>query len=247
MECVEHPGRDAVDTCAECGGGVCEFCRTVVEGGTYCPSCAQELQNRPLGLKHPLMDRLRSRESSGEMTLKEAGGWTLIVLGWIVLAADLFLGLPIGVGGLIYGGAWAIDQPGSVHWLHLVGPVMVFIAGLAIGSGAIYTGHKMRHPDMSNIVIGWVTFALGIVAILILLLLLLILLASTVCLGLWGSTVCTDRAPWSQTAVPFACTIFVMVVSGLAVWGGWRLAHPHRRGRRDKPAIQPPDEPTEES
>jgi hypothetical protein len=41
MNCIQHPDRNAVETCAACGGGVCEFCRTIVEGKTYCPPCVE--------------------------------------------------------------------------------------------------------------------------------------------------------------------------------------------------------------
>ena len=43
MKCAQHPDRDAVETCAACGGGVCEFCRTVVEGKVYCPPCVDQV------------------------------------------------------------------------------------------------------------------------------------------------------------------------------------------------------------
>lgn len=50
MNCAHHPERDAVGTCAGCACGVCEFCKTVVDGKTYCPSCIEKLvkeENRP--------------------------------------------------------------------------------------------------------------------------------------------------------------------------------------------------------
>lgn len=47
MNCVQHPERNAVDTCAGCGGGVCEFCKTLVEGKVYCPPCVDKMLTSP--------------------------------------------------------------------------------------------------------------------------------------------------------------------------------------------------------
>lgn len=53
MNCVQHPDRDAVDTCASCGGGVCDFCRTLVEGSVYCPPCVDKLVAGPAAAASP--------------------------------------------------------------------------------------------------------------------------------------------------------------------------------------------------
>jgi len=88
---------------------------------------------------------------------------------------------------------------------------------------------------MSNrIVIGWVLFVLGIIAIAVLLLMLVSLLLGSTCLVLWEKEY-PDTAPWGQLAGPVIGTLFGLAVSGLAVWGGWRLAHPRRRIRRTQP------------
>ena len=47
MSCIQHPERDAAGTCAGCGGGICEFCKTVVEGKTYCPPCVDKMLASP--------------------------------------------------------------------------------------------------------------------------------------------------------------------------------------------------------
>jgi hypothetical protein len=47
MNCIQHPERNAAGTCAGCGGGICEFCRTVVEGKTYCPPCVDKMLASP--------------------------------------------------------------------------------------------------------------------------------------------------------------------------------------------------------
>jgi hypothetical protein len=47
MSCIQHPERDAAGTCAGCGGGICEFCKTVVEGKTYCPPCVDKMLAAP--------------------------------------------------------------------------------------------------------------------------------------------------------------------------------------------------------
>lgn len=43
VSCIYHPERDAIGTCMGCGGEVCEFCRTVVDGITYCPLCVDKI------------------------------------------------------------------------------------------------------------------------------------------------------------------------------------------------------------
>lgn len=88
---------------------------------------------------------------------------------------------------------------------------------------------------MSNrVVIGWVLFVLGILAILFLLLLLFALLLGGTWLVLLEMEY-EDTVPWGQLAGPVIGTLFGLAVSGLAVWGGWRLAHPRRRIRRTQP------------
>ena len=88
---------------------------------------------------------------------------------------------------------------------------------------------------MSNrIVIGWVLFVLGIIAIAVLLLMLVSLLLGSTCLVLWEKEY-PDTVPWGQLAGPVIGTLFGLAVSGLAVWGGWRLAHPRKRIRRAQP------------
>ncbi len=85
---------------------------------------------------------------------------------------------------------------------------------------------------MSNrIVIGWALFVLGIIAIAVLLLLLVSLLLG----GTWLALLEMEyegTVPWGQLAGPVIGTLFGLVVSGLAVWGGWRLSHPRKRIRR---------------
>jgi hypothetical protein len=169
----------------------------------------------------------------------EAAGWILVVLGGIILVASIIIGLPIVGFVLIYGGAWALDLRGtSMSWWEIVGPVLAFVSGLAIGSAAIYVGNKWRHPDMGNVVIGWVSFWLGIVAML-LLILVLALLVGSICLGIMD-TGYEYSVPWGHIAGPLVVIILGLVVSGLAVWGGWRLTHPRKQAHLEKP--QPPDE-----
>ena len=88
-------------------------------------------------------------------------------------------------------------------------------------------------------VTGWVLFVLGIIAIVVLLLMLASLLLGSTCLVLVEKEY-PGTVEWGQIAVPFIGTLFGLVLSGLAVWGGWRLAHPRRRARLVKP--QPSDE-----
>lgn len=45
MKCECHPEREAVDTCKDCGKGICELCKTVVGIRVYCPTCITKLLN----------------------------------------------------------------------------------------------------------------------------------------------------------------------------------------------------------
>jgi hypothetical protein len=94
---------------------------------------------------------------------------------------------------------------------------------------------------MSNrIVIGWALFVLGIIAIAVLLLLLVSLLLG----GTWLALLEMEyegTVPWGQLAGPVIGTLFGLVVSGLAVWGGWRLSHPRERIRRSQSTDEPGD------
>ena len=91
------------------------------------------------------------------------------------------------------------------------------------GSAAIYGGNKIRHPDMGNVGIGWASFVLGILGLL-LLGLALALLVSSISLGI-TDTGYEYSIPWGHIAGPLVVIILGLVVSGLAVWGGWRLSH----------------------
>jgi hypothetical protein len=42
-KCDNHPERDAVGTCVDCGKGICFFCRTVLKGNNYCPACIDKV------------------------------------------------------------------------------------------------------------------------------------------------------------------------------------------------------------
>ena len=48
-KCHEHKDRDAVGTCAFCGGGFCSVCRSVIEGRAACAACAAKWLSIPLG------------------------------------------------------------------------------------------------------------------------------------------------------------------------------------------------------
>jgi len=95
-----------------------------------------------------------------------------------------------------------------------------------------------------RVVSGWALFVLGIIAIVVLLLMLASLLLGSTCLVLVEKAY-PDTVEWSQITGPFIGTLFGLALSGLAVWGGWRLAHPRRRARLVKP--QPPDEPADQN
>mgnify|MGYP000718742176 CR=1 FL=1 len=42
LSCSQHPSRDAVSTCADCGDGVCIECMTELENGTLCNECVED-------------------------------------------------------------------------------------------------------------------------------------------------------------------------------------------------------------
>jgi len=45
-KCVNHPRRQAVDTCVECGQFLCKECSGEGEGETYCPECFQNMSEK---------------------------------------------------------------------------------------------------------------------------------------------------------------------------------------------------------
>lgn len=49
VKCHCHKDRDAVGSCAFCGRGFCDFCRSVVEGRAACFACAERWRSIPRG------------------------------------------------------------------------------------------------------------------------------------------------------------------------------------------------------
>lgn len=92
-------------------------------------------------------------------------------------------------------------------------------------------------------VIGWLLFVLGIVAIVVLLIALVSLLLGSTCIVLLEMEY-PETAKWSELAGPAIIVVLGFLLSGLAVFVGWKLAHPRRRVNR---ALRSPDEPVEES
>jgi len=92
---------------------------------------------------------------------------------------------------------------------------------------------------MSNVVIGWVSFWLGILGML-LLILVLVLLVGSICLGI-TDTGYEYSVPWGHIAGPLVVIILGLVVSGLAIWGGWRLAHQRKLIGRAQSIDKPSD------
>lgn len=43
MKCAYHPEREAVGACVNCGKLVCDECKAVLSGKSYCNSCANEM------------------------------------------------------------------------------------------------------------------------------------------------------------------------------------------------------------
>ena len=81
-------------------------------------------------------------------------------------------------------------------------------------------------------VIGWVLLVSGKIATAVLLLLLVLLLLASICVVLAGLS--GKPIAWAVIG-----TLFGLVLSRLAVWGGRRLAHPLEESHATP---QPPDE-----
>jgi hypothetical protein len=48
MKCVYHPEREAVGTCVNCGNGICEFCKSIINAKMHCPNCIEKsVSNTP--------------------------------------------------------------------------------------------------------------------------------------------------------------------------------------------------------
>jgi len=45
-KCMYHPEREAADICTNCSNGICTYCRTLVEGKIYCPTCVDAILNK---------------------------------------------------------------------------------------------------------------------------------------------------------------------------------------------------------
>lgn len=79
MKCANHPDRDSVAFCSQCGRAVCTECRRDVKGAIYCENClATRLQSPTL-----------SSVLSGDMTANPG--------------LALFLGFIPGVGAIYNG------------------------------------------------------------------------------------------------------------------------------------------------
>jgi formylmethanofuran dehydrogenase subunit E len=43
VDCVQHPGVEAVTTCANCGAPLCEECSVKLKGKIYCTKCVSDI------------------------------------------------------------------------------------------------------------------------------------------------------------------------------------------------------------
>jgi len=67
--CANHPERDAVGTCADCGKGICFFCRTVLKGNNYCPSCIDKVLDGPIARAETSSEQAFTQETYNQEPL----------------------------------------------------------------------------------------------------------------------------------------------------------------------------------
>lgn len=116
MNCVNHPDRDAVETCANCGGGICEFCKTLVEGKLYCPPCVEQVFTQAAA---------RPAEPPADPPVEQPAAVA------DTLGLELLASTP-AEGGQAGQPSWAIEEAG-VSW----GGVLVLVVALGCAVAAM--------------------------------------------------------------------------------------------------------------
>lgn len=82
IKCHEHNNRDAVGTCALCGRGFCDLCRSAVEGRVACSTCAAKWFNIPIG-------DIKSEFKKGPVTVKSHDGVSRSAVGVLLLLSSI--------------------------------------------------------------------------------------------------------------------------------------------------------------
>jgi len=115
LKCVNHPERDSIGICSNCSKGVCIYCRTVIEGKGYCPSCAENAakvisvnKDRPAAETSisPSLEKAQLRKTAA----------IYIICGFITLVLSGVISVYSGEGGLII--LWVIFWiTGAILWV----------------------------------------------------------------------------------------------------------------------------------
>jgi hypothetical protein len=131
MKCANHPEIDAVGVCVNCGRAVCSECRIMLDGKTFCSSCADEIYLKGL-----------EKRRSGKLT---TGGVFNIIVGVLSIFVGLFLVIfakmmatPLYLDTNFY-----LDFSFFAGWLIVVAIISVILGIVAI-VGGIYAFRREK-------------------------------------------------------------------------------------------------------
>lgn len=100
-KCANHPERDAVGTCVDCGREICILCRTVMEDKFYCPSCTYRILNEPVR-KADKYSQDVSAVPSQELSMADTPivitrSWWGRHLGWTLFLGEMLISALIAI------------------------------------------------------------------------------------------------------------------------------------------------------
>jgi hypothetical protein len=80
MKCGYHPEREAVGTCVDCGIGICEFCKTIINAKMHCPDCIGKIYTSPNIITPEIKGISTSRPAYSHTTNRARWSWVLPIL-----------------------------------------------------------------------------------------------------------------------------------------------------------------------
>ena len=86
MKCGYHPEREAVGKCADCGRGICEFCKTIINAKMHCPACIEKNYTSP---------NITTPDTKGTSTSKPAYSHPKYIIHWNWVLPMLFVSVGI--------------------------------------------------------------------------------------------------------------------------------------------------------
>ncbi len=99
MDCVNHPGEEAIFQCYRCQSPICVDCETKIDGHPICPACVVQIRER-LAERYQAETRHVNYGAAVSAGLLAAAA---VAFGWSQLA--VMTGYRMGPGALLLGGA----------------------------------------------------------------------------------------------------------------------------------------------